>query len=104
MDYKSKNIPQLDYLSFHTQLFWVLIFSYLLYFVCLNFFIKEIAKTLKIRVKLITLLKRLYSVYFARFFLDSKTLAFQKIKTKKSPRKFFIFRNVIQYQKSTRCI
>lgn len=62
------------------------------------------SKTIKLRVKLVTLLRRLYSVYFARFFLNSKTIAFQKIKTRKSHRKFFIFRNVIKYQKSTRSV
>jgi len=97
---QNTNIPQLDFLSFHSQLFWVLIFSYLLYFVCLNLFIKEMSKTIKLRVKLISLLKKLFNVYYARYFLDSTNTAFQKIKTKKVLRKTFIYRNAIRYQKN----
>lgn len=95
------NIPQLDFLSFHSQLFWVLVFSYLLYFVCLNFFIKEMSKTTKLRVKLVSLLKKIFSSYYARYFLESRYAALRNIKTRKIGRKNFIYRNAIRYQKST---
>jgi len=62
------------------------------------------SKTMKLRVKLTSLLKRIFSVYFSRYFIDSKYSSFQKIKTRKFRRKFFIFRNVIKYQKGTRCL
>ena len=41
------------------------------------------SKTTKFRVKLILLLKKLFNVYYARYFLDSRNIAFQKIKTRK---------------------
>ena len=62
------------------------------------------SKTVKLRVKLVSLVKRFFNVYFARFFLESKVSAFQKIKTKKNYRNFFIFRNVIKYQMNTRIV
>ena len=96
---QSTIIPQLDFLSFHSQLFWVLIFSYLLYFVCLYLFIKEMSKTIKLRVKLTLLLKKLFNVYYARYFLDSSNTAFQKIKTKKVLRKTYLYRTAMRHHK-----
>lgn len=59
------------------------------------------SKTTKLRVKLTLLLKKLFNVYYARYFLDSRNIAFQKIKTRKVLRKTFIYKNVIKYQKNT---
>lgn len=42
-------MPQLDKLSFSTQYFWLTLFFFLLYFICTNFFVVIVFKTLKIR-------------------------------------------------------
>jgi hypothetical protein len=42
-------MPQLDKLSFSTQYFWLTIFFFLLYFICTNFFVVVVFKSLKVR-------------------------------------------------------
>ena len=62
------------------------------------------SKTTKFKVKLTLLLKKLFNVYYARYFLDSRNIAFQKIKTRKVLRKTFLYMNAIKHQKHTRGI
>lgn len=62
------------------------------------------SKTIKFRVKSILLLKKLFNVYYARYFSDSRNVAFQKIKTRKVLHKTFIYMNAIKYQKHTRSV
>lgn len=59
------------------------------------------SKTIKFRVKLILLLKKLFNTYYARYFLDSRNIAFQKIKTRKVLHKTFLYMNTIKHQKHT---
>lgn len=42
-------MPQLDKLSFSTQYFWLTLFFFILYFICTNFFVIIIFKSLKLR-------------------------------------------------------
>ena len=62
------------------------------------------SKTTKFRVKLILLLKKLFNVYYARYFLDSRNIAFQKIKTRKVLRKTFLYMNAIKHQRNTHSV
>ena len=62
------------------------------------------SKTTKFRVKLILLLKKLFNIYYARYFLDSRNIVFQKIKTRKVLCKTFLYMNAIKHQKHTRGI
>ena len=52
-------MPQLDFFCYFNQIFWIYIFFWSSYFIYLIYFLKEVSKTIKLRLKVIALSKKL---------------------------------------------